>query len=126
MTQEWAKAHPDELSRYLAAILKAEVWIYDPTNKQALFEVVHDKLNLNQATFDQTYQNTVVDMKLWLTYGHISDGAIVGVLKGLVDLGALKEPLPPANKYYDTAYLTAALNTLAVDEQTQFRQWILT
>lgn len=106
---EWAKAHPDVASRYIAGLLDANNWIYDPANKAALYDVVHEKLNLDQAAFDETYKNTVIDSKQWSTDGKIDDAAINGVLKGLVDLGSLKEPLPPASKYYDTTYLNAAL-----------------
>lgn len=109
VTQEWAKAHSDELTRYLAAILKATKWIYDPANKQALFEIVGPKLNLTQDVFDQTYQANVSGTKTWSTDGQIKDSAIQGVLNGLVDLGSLKAPTPPASKYYDSSYLTAAL-----------------
>jgi NitT/TauT family transport system substrate-binding protein len=108
VTQEWAKAHGDELSRYMASVLKAIAWIYDPANKQALFEIVGPKLNLSQDVFSATYQASVIDSKTWTTDGQIKDSAIQGVLKGLVDLGSLKEPIPAASKYYDTSYLPAA------------------
>jgi ABC-type nitrate/sulfonate/bicarbonate transport system substrate-binding protein len=113
VTQEWAKSHSDELSRYLRAILKSINWIYDPANEEALFEIVGPKLNLTRDVFEQTYQVNVVSTKTWSTDGQIKDNAIQGVLKGLVDLGALKEPIPPASKYYDRAYLDAALKPTA-------------
>jgi NitT/TauT family transport system substrate-binding protein len=109
VTQEWAKAHSDELSRYLRAVLKAVAWMYDPANKQALFEIVGPKLNLSQDVFDQTYEVNVAKTKTWSTNGQIKDSAIQGVLNGLVDLGSLKQPTPPPSKYYDRTYLDAAL-----------------
>jgi NitT/TauT family transport system substrate-binding protein len=105
---DWAKTHADIIERYIAGLLEANRWIYDPANKQALFDTVHEKLNLDQAAFDQTYKNTVVDSKQWSADGKVDDAAMTGVLKGLVDLGSLKEPLPAPTKYYDTTYLTAA------------------
>jgi NitT/TauT family transport system substrate-binding protein len=112
MTQEWAKAHADEASRFIAGLLEANQWIYDPANKQALYDIVHEKLNLTPDAFDQTYKSSVVDSKQWSTDGQINDAAINGVLKGLVDLGSLKEPLPPAGKYYDVTYLNLALKSM--------------
>ena len=109
---DWAKAHPDIVERYIAGLLEANQWIYDPANKPALFDTVHEKLNLDQAAFDQTYKNTVLDSKQWSVDGKVDEAAMTGVLKGLVDLGSLKEPLPPASKYYDTTYLAAALKLL--------------
>jgi len=110
---DWAKAHSDIVARYIAGLLEANRWIYDPANKSALFDAVHEKLNLDQPAFDLTYKNTVVDSKQWSTDGKIDEAAMAGVLKGLVDLGSLKEPLPPASKYYDTSYLTAAQKLLS-------------
>ena len=112
VTQEWAKAHSDELTRFIAVLLQTARWIYDPANKQAIFDIVHEKLNLTQEAFDQTYKTTVVDSQEWSTDGRIKDQAVQGVLKGIVDLGTLKEPVPPASKYYDTTYDEAALKLL--------------
>lgn len=105
---EWAKAHSDELSRYVAATIKAVAWTYDPANKQDLFKIVQPRLNLTQEAFDQVYQTTIVDSKEWSSDGSTTDPAVQGVIKGLVDLGALKEPLPPASKFYDLTYDRAA------------------
>jgi NitT/TauT family transport system substrate-binding protein len=105
---EWAKAHPDVIERFIAGLLEANRWIYDPANKQALYDTVHEKLNLDQAAFDQTYKTSVTDAKQWSTDGSIDDAALTGVMKGLEDLGSMKEPLPPAGKFYDATYLTAA------------------
>jgi NitT/TauT family transport system substrate-binding protein len=112
VSPDWAKAHPDVVSRFIAGLLEANQWIYDPANKAALYNDVHEKLNLDQTAFDLTYKNTVVDSKQWSTDGKISDAAVTGVLKGIVDLGGLKEPVPPASKYYDTTYLNAATKLL--------------
>jgi ABC-type nitrate/sulfonate/bicarbonate transport system substrate-binding protein len=111
VTQEWAKAHSDELTRYIRAVLKAIAWIYDPANKQALFEIVGPKLNLTQDVYEQTYQVNIAGTKTWSTDGQIKDSAIQGVLDGLVDLGALKSPTPPPSKFYDRSYLENALKT---------------
>jgi len=113
VTPEWAKAHPDVVERFIAGLLEANNWIYDPANKQALYDTVHAKLNLDQAAFDQTYKSSVLDAKQWSTDGKIDDAAITGVMKGLEDLGSMKEPLPPASQFYDATYLTAAQKLLA-------------
>jgi NitT/TauT family transport system substrate-binding protein len=108
VTQEWAKANADELTRFLAADLKAIAWMDDPANKQAVFAILGPKLNMTQDVFDSTYKAGLVDTKTWAEDGQIKDSAIQGVLNGLVDLGSLKEPTPPPSKYYDASYLTAA------------------
>ena len=106
---EWAKAHSDVLTRFCVAWLKAVTWIYNPANKQEFFNVVSPKLNLPQQAFDTVYQNTVLKSKVWSPDGRLTDAGVEGVEKGLVDLGALKEPLPPPSKFYDMTYDAAAL-----------------
>jgi NitT/TauT family transport system substrate-binding protein len=109
---DWAKSHSDVVARFIAGILEANNWIYNPANKQKVYDDVHEKLNLDQAAFEQTYQASVVDSKQWSQDGKIDDAGIVGVMKGLVDLGSLKEPLPPASNFYDAQYLSAAQKML--------------
>lgn len=105
---EWAKAHGDVVSRFDAAILKSVAWIYDPANKQALYDLVHDRFNLSQAAYDHLYETTIAGSKEWSTDGQITGPQVQGVMNGLEDLGALKPPLPPANKFYDTSNLGAS------------------
>jgi NitT/TauT family transport system substrate-binding protein len=112
VSPDWAKSHADVIERFIAGLLEANNWIYDPANKQAVYNDVHDKLNLDQQAFDQTYQSSVLDSKQWSTDGKITDAGIVGVMKGLEDLGSLKEPLPPASNFYDAEYVTAAQKML--------------
>jgi NitT/TauT family transport system substrate-binding protein len=108
VTQEWAKANPDVLERFLAADLKSVAWMNNPANKQELFTILGPKLNLSQDVFDASYKANVIDAKTWSEDGQIKDSAIQGVLNGLVDLGSLKTPTPPPSKYYDATYLMAA------------------
>jgi len=112
VTQEWAKDHAGELSRFLAADLKAIAWMDDPANKQALFAILGPKLNMTQDIFEASYKANLTDTKTWAEEGEIKDSAIQGVLNGLVDIGSLKQPTPLASKYYDTTYLAAAKKLL--------------
>jgi ABC-type nitrate/sulfonate/bicarbonate transport system substrate-binding protein len=113
VTPEWSKAHANESERFIAALLMAAKWIYDPANKQELYNIVHEKLNLSQDAFNETYQNTIVDQKEFSTSGQITDQGVSGVMKGLLDLGSLKEPLPQASKFYDVTYVTGAQKLLS-------------
>ena len=64
---EWAKCHQDELERYIRALLKAVDWIYDPANKQEMFNVVGPKNNMTQEAFDRLYKRDVQDARYWST-----------------------------------------------------------
>jgi NitT/TauT family transport system substrate-binding protein len=112
VSADWAKANPDAVARLIAGLLEANRWIDDPANKDALYDVIHDKLNLTRDVFDQLYKDSVVDNPQWSQDGKIDDKGIEGIEKGLVDLGSLKEPIPPASKYYDASYLASAQKLL--------------
>jgi ABC-type nitrate/sulfonate/bicarbonate transport system substrate-binding protein len=109
VNKNWAKDHPDELSRFIRADLNAVNWIYDPANKQELFALVGPKLNIDQDTFNRLYQKDVVDVPFWSKTGEITDSGVQGVLNSLVELGNLKQPTPPPSKYYDLTYLKLAV-----------------
>ncbi len=110
--RDWAQENSDVLVRYIRSIIKAIDWLYVPSNKKELFDIVKGKLNLTEEAFEQVYQNSLVASKQFSTDGRYKDGAVQGVMKGLVDLGSLKDPLPPATKYYDNTYVNRARESL--------------
>jgi hypothetical protein len=57
------------------------------------------------------YQRDVVASRFWSTDGKITDAGVQGVLDSLVDVGSLNKPTPPPSKYYDMAYVNAALKS---------------
>ena len=109
---EWARSHQDELERYVRALLKAVDWIYDPANKQEMFNVVGTKNNMTQEAFDRLYKRDVQDTRFWSTDGKITDAGVQGVLNSLIELDSLKSPAPPPSKYYDLTYVNAALKSM--------------
>ena len=109
---DWAKAHQDELERYIRAQIKSVEWIYDPANKQEMFNLVGPKNNISQETFDRLYKRDVQDAKYWSTDGKITDSGVQGVLNSLIELDSLKAPAPAPGKYYDLTYLNAALASM--------------
>ena len=110
--RDWAEAHSDELVRFLRAHFRAIDWLYDPANKDELYDIVKDYLHLSRQDFDQLYQSGIVTDKFWFRDGRIQESAMQGVLKALADVGNLKEPLPAATKYYDNTYVNRALASL--------------
>ncbi len=108
-TRDWAKAHPNELVGVIRGFGKAFAWIYDPANKDELFEILRPKINLTREAFERTYARNVVRERMWATGGGIAvDSAVQGVADSLVDIGALPKPAPPANKFYDNTWAAIA------------------
>lgn len=109
---DWARTHQDELGRYIRALLRSVDWIYDPANKQEMFNIVAPKYNMDAESFERLYKRDVVDSRYWSTDGKITDGGVQGVLNSLVELDSLKTPTPPPSKYYDLTYLNATLASM--------------
>jgi NitT/TauT family transport system substrate-binding protein len=108
-TRDWAKAHPDELVAVIRGFGKAFAWIYDPANKDELFEILKTRINATREAFERTYQRNVVRERMWATGGGVAvDSAVQGVADSLVDIGALPKPAPPAAKFYDNTWAVLA------------------
>ena len=110
--KDWAKDHPNELAAYIRAFERSVNWIYDPANKDELFNIVQPKLNTTREAFEKTYTRTVVNDKIWATNPLNVDTAIQGVANSLVELGALSAPAPQASKYYDNTYAERAVESM--------------
>lgn len=105
---DWAKEHADEVMRWIRAYTRAVAWMYDPPNKEEILTILGPVLNLNPESFEHIYQKNFVDGKLWSLDGRVTETGMQGVLKALAELGFLKEPLPPAGKFYDMTYVDRA------------------
>jgi NitT/TauT family transport system substrate-binding protein len=106
--RDWANEHPDELVAFIRAMLKSTAWVYDPANKEELFAFLGPKLNATRENLERSYQRDVVSFKAWSTDGRIKEPAVQGVLKSLVELGSLNEPLPAPSKFYDMTWVEKA------------------
>jgi NitT/TauT family transport system substrate-binding protein len=111
--RDWANDHSDELVAYIRAMLKATAWVYDPANKQELFAFLGPKLNATPENLERSYQRDVVTYKAWSTDGRIKESGVQGVLKSILDLGNLNEPLPPPTKFYDMTWVEKAHQSMA-------------
>jgi NitT/TauT family transport system substrate-binding protein len=106
--RDWATGHPDELTSFIRAVVKATAWVYDPKNKEELFSILGPTLNASPENLERSYQRDVVTFKAWSADGRLRESAIQGVLTSLLDLGSLKEPLPPPTKYFDMTWVDRA------------------
>ena len=108
-TRDWAKDHPNELVAVIRGFGNAFAWIYDPANKDELFNILKPKVNVTREAFDKTYERNVVRERMWATGGGLAvDSAVQGVANSLVEIGALPQPAPPATKFYDNTWAAIA------------------
>jgi NitT/TauT family transport system substrate-binding protein len=108
-TSEWAKAHPQIVVAYVEAFKRTISWMYNPDNKDKLFDILKGPMNLSRDAFDRTYQKNIVDNRMWATDGGVTfASAVQGVLNSLVELGGISAPTPPPGRFYDNTYVSMA------------------
>jgi ABC-type nitrate/sulfonate/bicarbonate transport system substrate-binding protein len=106
----WAKAHRDELIKFLAACIEAQRWLMNPVNKHAVIDLMIKEMRLKPELAAETY-----DMSMTQPGGYEKDARLD--LRGFENVLKLRAEVegqwgghpPVPEKYYDAAYYRAAL-----------------
>jgi NitT/TauT family transport system substrate-binding protein len=105
--KDWADGHVDEIGRYARSMWQAINWVYDPANKEELFQLMGPRANIPRDQFEDLYELSMVN-QAWSTDGVMSDSGISGVLDSLVELGFIQAPAPPPTRFYDPTFVQLA------------------
>jgi ABC-type nitrate/sulfonate/bicarbonate transport system substrate-binding protein len=112
--QSWVEAHGDLVSRYLAAMLQALAWIYDPAHFDALQALVREEADFG----------VLVDLVARVCADYVAPERGAGPLAALDDAGlrqviALRaaygsaaQPLGQPSDYYDLRWYRDALSSV--------------
>jgi len=105
----WAQQNKDTVVAFEKGFLKAVKWLYTPANKDAAIKDLIQATNATPDAAAKTYDLFFTQSKdVYHTDGGFSEAGFNTLLKALVDLGDLKEPLPPMSKFFDDSYVKAA------------------
>jgi NitT/TauT family transport system substrate-binding protein len=102
--RDWARAHADELVRFLRACGRATAWLYDPANKDAAIAVLMERTKQEEKYTGLTYDLMVTQERVFPDRCAVRPSGIQAVIDLLGDVGELSAPLPPPEKYVDTSY----------------------
>ena len=105
---EWAAKNKNTVVAFLKGYMKGVNWLYDQANRKEAIEVLIKHSGAKPDDAEKTYDFYVKDLKPFRTDGAMTDAAMKDALNALVMLEDLKEPVPPASKYYDDSFLKAA------------------
>jgi ABC-type nitrate/sulfonate/bicarbonate transport system substrate-binding protein len=102
--RDWARAHADELVRFLRACGRATAWLYDPANRDAAIAVLMEHTKQDEKYTRLTYDLMVTQERVFPERCGVQTNGIQAVIDLLGDVGELSAPLPPPEKYVDTSY----------------------
>lgn len=107
--RSWAQKNPDLLVSYIRAYVEATRWCFDPKNRQACLDLLmkHNSIKLSSA---EKTLDALSDPKNGLyPNAELNLPGVAAVLELRADLGYLKRPLPPVEKYVDLSYYQRSL-----------------
>lgn len=104
----WAERNRDAVVGYLRAYLAGVEWLYDPANRDEAIAILIKETNANPDDAAKTYDQYLREVKVYRKDGALTEEAMQKMLRGIVSLGDLEEPVPPPSKYVDDSFLKAA------------------
>lgn len=104
--RSWAKANEATLIRYLRVLRHSYLWMNDPANRDEASAILGKELNLDIRYAQRSYDTWVGREGAYSP--EISHAGLQPVLEYLAEIGELKPPLPPPEKYLDPVYLERA------------------
>lgn len=108
VSSEWAAKNRDTVVGFLKAYLRGIDFLYDPKNEAEVTAVLIKETSAKPDDAAKTYDFYVKELQPFRRDGAVTPAAMADILKSLVALEDLKEPTPPASKYYDDSFIKAA------------------
>jgi len=109
--RSWAEKNRDSLISYIRAYVEATEWCFDIRNRDSCLDLLAAYNGLKGKAAEET-----LDALLDSDYGlypksELNLPGLKAVLDLRAEMGYLKQPLPPAEKYVDLSYYNRAIET---------------
>ena len=105
---DWAAKNKNLAVGFLKGYLRGVALFYDPKNRKESLDIAIKETGAKPDDAEKTYELYTTSMKPFRPDGAVTDASMTDILKSLVVIGDLKEPLAPTSKYYDDSFLKAA------------------
>ena len=108
--RSWAKTHGDALERYLAALIEANRWAFDPANRKALSAILAKRVKLDSAEIEASVEAAVGPQGGFARDIRFDPDGFKTVLALRAEFAGPPGAKPPAaDKYIDLSYYQRAL-----------------
>jgi NitT/TauT family transport system substrate-binding protein len=104
----WAEENRETVVGFLRAYLAGIEWLYDPANREGAIAILIKETKAKPDDAAKTYEQYIRDVQVYRKDGALTAEAMKKMLEGIVSIGDLKAPVPPASKYVDDSFLSAA------------------
>lgn len=105
---DWAAKNREALLGYISAYSRAVRWLYDTKNKDRAVDILVKHSKQDRKDCAETYDYFVTKLRAFSADGRISEASYKRMTDALADWGDLKQPVPPASKFFDSSFVDAA------------------
>jgi ABC-type nitrate/sulfonate/bicarbonate transport system substrate-binding protein len=110
--RSWTEANRDLLVSYIRAYVEATKWCFDVKNRATCLQLLAAHNGLQGKTAEETL-NAMLDLDYGLyPKAELNLAGLKSVLELRAEMGFLKQPLPPVEKYIDLSYYNEAVEAL--------------
>jgi ABC-type nitrate/sulfonate/bicarbonate transport system substrate-binding protein len=106
--RSWAQAHKEAVVRFVRAMADSFGFIRDPQNRGRVGKIIAATTGCSDAIAGKTLDLFLQGGDVLPKRGEIDAKALAQVIAMMGEAGLLKPPLPPAERFVDLQYLTAA------------------
>ena len=107
---DWAAKNRTALVAFARNYSRGVRWLYDPANKEAAVEILVKHAKQDRRDIVEAYDFLVAKLKSFGADGNLQDAAYRKMADGLIDLGDMKEPVPPKSAIFDGSFVEQAVN----------------
>ena len=107
---DWAAKNRTALLAFARNYARGVRWLYDPANKEAAVEILVKHAKQDRRDIVEAYDFLVAKLKSFGSDGNLQDAAYRKMADGLIDLGDMKEPVPPKSAIFDGSFVEQAVN----------------
>lgn len=109
-SRRWASQNAETLVGYIRAYLEATRWCFDPRNREACLKLLVKHNGLTGLAAAQTL-GALIDPDYGLfPKADLNLPGVAAVLELRAEMGYLRRPLPPVEKYVDLSYYRRAMS----------------
>jgi ABC-type nitrate/sulfonate/bicarbonate transport system substrate-binding protein len=107
---DWAAKNRTALVAFARNYSRGVRWLYDPANKEAAVEILVKHAKQDRRDIVEAYDFLVAKLKSFSADGNLQDAAYRKMADGLIDLGDMKEPVPPKSAIFDGSFVEQTVN----------------
>jgi ABC-type nitrate/sulfonate/bicarbonate transport system substrate-binding protein len=105
---DWAAKNRNAVVAFTHCHLRAIEWMYKPDNKAEAIALIIKNTKADPRDSEQAYDYLIKDLKAFSRGGLLTEEMFGRMKAGLIEMGDVKEPAPPLDRFFDASYVKAA------------------